>query len=111
MSKKVLYIGIIVLCLGVTVFVMFFMNSTPEPSIDLTQTNTQTQTPVRTSPVAGQPNRDLSKLEIPAPTVYPADNKFATQILNSAAIQSLTPYDYITLTPEEVGKEDPFASY
>ena len=107
-NKKYLYLGIIVLCIGVTVYFVFFMSSGGGESADLEAINT----PVKTTPKpATQTNIDYSKVEYVAPQVFPAQNKFQTTVLDSAVIKSLNNYDRVTVTPEEVKRDDTFAKY
>jgi hypothetical protein len=114
-NKKKIYVGVIALCLLVTGYVLYSLSSgggevTDVPPVpNSTTTGIQTTTTPRTTTATR--TADPSTIEYAAPAVFPNDNKFQTQVLNSGKFQELSDYPELTLTPEEVSKEDPFAPF
>jgi hypothetical protein len=108
-KKKKIYIAIIVVCMLITGYVLYSMNSSPSAApVDQTAI-----TPIKTTPRAASPvlGGDPSVVEFSAPPVFPADNKFFTQVFDSDEYTSLTDFDRLNVSPEEVNRDDPFADY
>jgi hypothetical protein len=115
-NKKKIYIGVIAVCVLVTGYVIYNMTAGGGEAPDVTTapvgtptTAPGTQTTPRTTTAARAV--DPSTIEYVAPSVFPNDNKFQTQVLNSGKYQELSDYPEVTLTPEEISKEDPFAPF
>ncbi len=107
-NKKYIYIAVILLCIGVTVYFMFFFSGGGGDSAAIDAINQPLNNTPRTVTAAGV---DVAKLEFNAPAVFPAQNKFSTAILQSGTVTGLTPFERVTITGEEVKKDDPFAGF
>ena len=115
-NKKKIYIGVIAACLLVTGYIIYNLSSggeEPVEGVTLPSTTNPTTANTTTTPrsTTATRNADPSLTEYTAPSVFPNDNKFQTQVFNSSKYQELTDYPPATVTPEEVGRDDLFAPF
>jgi hypothetical protein len=117
MDKKKIYIIVIVLCLVVTAGVLyygFFSQPSVDPVIvDPTQvtlpgTNTPSGGSAASSTEIPTPNGGVA---YPAPSVFPQNSKIDESVFSSAKFRSLQDYVPLTVSPEEMGRDNPFAPY
>lgn len=118
MDKKKIYIIVIVVCLAVTAGVLyygFFSNPTTEVPTDLAPTTINSDgNPTQARPSGG----DVSNIptaqgivEYPVPSVFPQDTSLDLSVYSSSKFSNLQDYTPLTVTPEEMGRENPFAPY
>ncbi len=108
-KKKLIYGIIIGVCVLGSAAVLLWGTgggSTPELTINNTPAVTPTRTQTNTQVV-----RPSSDGTYPPPSVFPANNKLDTSLLNSSDFQVLKPYDALKLEQSEIGRNDPFAKY
>lgn len=119
MDKKKIYIIVIVLCLAVTAGVLYYgfgpTGTTPEVPLVPINTNTSGQ------PQSGQPRGSAAgvanipsvndTVAYPVPVVFPSDTNLDLSVYDSAKFNALQDYTPLTVTPEEMGRDNPFAPY
>ena len=111
MDRKKIYIGIIIVCFGGTIGVLYYSfkgtSTKPSPAVELnTSKVTNTTNPVETNVISK--NGDIVYT---APAVFPTDTKFDWTLLESGKYKQLISNPGITLDPSEVGREDPLKPY
>ncbi len=108
-NKKYIYIAVIVLSIGITAYFLFFYDSgAGGDSAIVDQLNTPLNS---TAPKAAAPALDISRVEFGVPAVFPVQNKFPSNVLDSSTLKALNQYERITVSEEELKRDDPFAGF
>ena len=107
MSKKTIYIIIIVVCFAGAAGVLYYGygNSSKPPQIPVTITTSTTPT---ATPVGNTGSSGTATVGS-APSVFPADTKFDWSLLNSDTFKNLQGIPDLTLDPKEIGRPNPFS--
>ncbi len=101
-KKKKIYIVIIVVCVVFSAGLLFWSQT------DFTSLQ-EHPTPINVNTSASGPSGDyLSGFS--APSVFPATDKFNTQVLDSTNFKDLSPYTPLNVTGQ-LGRPDPFKNY
>lgn len=122
MDKKKIQIAIIVVCMLVTGGVLywgFFSSSTPEIAAPdgIAPINTDVDSVVDVAPVSagagsvGDIPTSEAEIQYSAPPIFPASATLDLSIFESAKFRALQDYTPLSVTPEEIGKENPFQDY
>lgn len=110
-KKNKIYIAIISFCILGTAGIMIFSSSSGTPDAEsAVPVITQSTTPT-TSRGSGPSSSNASAIgnpNFPAPSVFPADTKFDTSVLDSGVFKNLTDYVPVTVSPDELGVESLF---
>jgi hypothetical protein len=117
MDKKKIYIIIIVLCVAVSAGVIyygFFSSPSAEaptivpPAAELEAARQASQS--GQSRGGGLPDPDAPTV-FPVPRVFPQDTSLDLSVYNSAKLRALQDYAPLTVTEEELGRDNPFVPY
>lgn len=115
MDRKKIYIVVIVICVlvsaGVIYYGFFSSPSIPAPEI-ITDTGTlPTQsTPTGSAGISGIPT-PAGTVTYPVPSVFPQDSSLDLSVYSTAKFRNLQDYTPLTVSPEEIGRENPFVQY
>lgn len=118
MDKKKIYIIIIVLCVVVTAGVLYY-GFFSQPKVEPIPVSNNVLTPSG-SPTPDQSGASGDTSGIPtlssgitytAPSVFPQNSKIDESVFSSAKFRSLQDYVPLTVSPEEMGRDNPFAPY
>lgn len=96
-QRKQLYIGAIAFCVLASLAVIIISR---RPAVE----------PVITPPLA-QPGTTDSVSDNQASKIFPASTKFDTSFFDSDTYKLLKPYKPVSVTPQEIGREDPFKPF
>ncbi len=110
-KKKKIYIGIIIVCVLVTGYVLMgsgLGGPDPIPIEDLS-TPINVTNPNGTAGNSSDGPENPSLVEYTIPVVFPQDINFATRVLDSDEFKSLSDYDELTVSEAERQRENPFA--
>jgi hypothetical protein len=120
MDRQKIYYIVIVVCILGTGGILYYGNSSSTSSglpqgiqpigtdVDPNVTTTPRRTssgPVAELPVIGK------KVQYSAPGVFPNSTDLDLSVFDSAAFGNLVDYTPLTVSPEEIGRENPFVSY
>lgn len=102
-KRKRLYIILIIACLVLAAGILLWSNfSSPAvPAAVSSAVSSSTASPVVESPDG----------TYPAPAVFPANQKFDAEVLDSSAFKTLAPYQAASVSASELGRDDLFKSY
>jgi hypothetical protein len=117
MDKKKIEIIVIVLCIVVTGGVLWYGfgggggSETPPPVPGSGLATTTEETPVS----SGEPSAEgiptvENGIAQPAPAVFPGDSTMDTRVYSSTKFRNLQDYTPLTVSPEEIGRPNPFAA-
>ena len=120
-NKKKIYIAIIVVCFLITGGVLYFGSSgggSPAPdniqpinqSIDNTGGGAGAATGTARGGTSNLPTTE-TKIKYSAPRVFPSDTALDLTVYSSSQYQNLQDYTPLTVTPEEMGRPNPFDDY
>jgi hypothetical protein len=110
-KRKRLYIILIIVCVVLSAGVLLWdklgsSSSTSEPAFDLAVTPAATKS---TAPEAAI--KKNSNGVYPAPAVFPANKILDISVLDFSAFKVFSPYQPATISPGELGRDDPFKKY
>lgn len=121
MDKKKIQIAVIIVCMIGTAGIVYwgmFSTSTPEVAaptgIAPINTNVDSVVDVPTAPgmgAVGDLPTESAKIEYAAPATFPVDSALDLSVYESSKFTNLQDYTPISVTPEEVGRENPFINY
>ena len=102
-KKKKIYYIVIAASIALSAGIIFYSsNSAPEIE-PLPPVTARQETANRTA--------DPSKKVYPVPAVFPIDTKFDDSIFESSSFKVLTPGTSNVITPQDLGRENPFTAY
>lgn len=117
MSRNKIYIITIVVCVLATVGVLYWSSQDSSSGLpdNLGPTNTnldalERQNRPGTAAAGSIPQPD-KKTEYPAPRVFPNNSEIDLNVFNSSKYQALNDYEPLTVSPEEIGRDNPYQSY
>lgn len=123
MDRKKIYIIVIVLCLAVTAGVLyygFFSSPSVEPPPAATPTAADIEAARQAAGITGVGSASGSVAGLPDPNeptefapprIFPQDTNLDLNVYGSARFNALQDYTPLTVAPEEVGRDNPFAPY
>jgi len=95
-QKKQIYIGIIAFCIVASAVVIFISQKSPAPA---------EQTAVQPSPQTTAANQSAGL------KIFPQSTEFDTSFFGSDTYKSLRPYTSVSVSKDEIGREDPFKPF
>lgn len=102
-KRKRFYIILIIICLvfaaGILLWDKFYHPPVPNEPLSAISSNT---VPAAVGNSGGT---------YPVPAVFPANQKFDAQVLDSSAFKTLIPYQPASVSASELGRDDLFKSY
>jgi hypothetical protein len=107
--KKIIYIAIIVICLGSSGAILYFGWPSTVTSPDIT-TDPGVAAPVSPTPTAAAPGGPQT---YSAPPVFPSNNKFDWNLLDQPGFKIMAPSPTIDAgqLKTELGRDNPFLPY
>lgn len=111
-KKKIIYLVIIgVSVVGVLLVFKFGLNTPGSvPSADFTASPAANTSENSLQTELKKTNlRDLNTPEFPQASIFPANEKFNQELLESSVFKNLKDYELLTINKEELGKDNPFA--
>ncbi|HEV8601584.1 MAG TPA: hypothetical protein VGQ87_03245 [Patescibacteria group bacterium] len=93
-QKKQIYIGIIAFCVVASVVVIFVSRKSPAPV---------EPTPAQPAPTAANQAGGLK--------IFPQSTEFDTSFFGSDTYKLLRPYTAVSISKDEIGREDPFKPF
>ncbi|MBX4188041.1 MAG: hypothetical protein KW793_02810 [Candidatus Doudnabacteria bacterium] len=118
MDRQKVYIIVIILCFIGTAGVLYWANSGGDVS-ELQPLGSAAK-PILNEIDAGLPQeaQALNNIPVPdattkyiAPRVFPLNPKLETRVFKSSEYTALTDYTPLNVTPEEMGRDNPYKSY
>jgi hypothetical protein len=115
-KKKKIYIGIIVFCLLASAGVLYWSSSSStQIPVGVTEPDTFVGggAPMGAAPASSLGNvPQLTKdIDYGVPSVFPNNAKFDASVFDTSHFKVLTDYTILTVSPEEIGRENPYNTY
>lgn len=119
MDKKKIQIAIIVGCMLLTAGILYFGyfsgGSAPEAPQGIAPINTNVDSvvdvPAESSGEVGEIPSSEGIIIYSAPATFPASSELDLSVYDTSKFKALQDYTPLSVTPEEIGRENPFESY
>jgi hypothetical protein len=125
-KKKKIYIAVIIVCLLITGGILWYGFGGTGGTVEAPIANNAANTPL-VGNSSGVPSGGASAAEssgnikylpqpnvptaYPVPAVFPVTSSLDLSVFSSGRYQELVDYSPLTVTPEEIGRENPFINY